>query len=112
MQVLNDAAIDNRHRLAFGKGRVERRDLTGRKVNFSVTWGKGSVGDIQLGGVDKGLAIKTQIAALLAFGAQAVVILEGIEHAVDDDQTLRACRQQAQTKPCLHCQSVRPKAAV
>ena len=53
---------------------------------------KGLVGDGELGRVDQGLAVEAEVAALLAFGAQPVVVLEGVVDAVDDRPARRRAR--------------------
>ena len=62
--------------------------------------------------MDQGLAVKTHVAALLTFGAQPFVILEGIIDAIDNHLAMGACGQQAQAQTGLHRQTVRAEAAV
>ena len=112
MQVLYDLAIDHGDPLPRRFGGRESSNLAACKVQLVGAGCEGRVGNLQLSRMDHGLAIEPHIAALLTFGAQSCLILEGVEHPVHDHLAMGAGGQKAKPKPRLHCQTVRAKAAV
>ena len=61
--------------------------------------------------MDQRLAVEPHVAPLLAFGAQAGLVAEGVVDAVHNDPPLRPRGQQAQPKARLQRQAVRPRPA-
>ncbi len=84
------------------------------RLASSISAGEGEkdrVRDLELRGMDQRLAVEAHVAALLAFRAQALFVLEGIVDAVDDGEPMGAGRKQAEAQPRLHRQTVGPVAA-
>ena len=100
MQFLDNFTIDHGDAAALGLGLMIGLDLAAGEIDLGIGGRKDLVGDGNLGGVDERLAVKTHVAALIAFGTQALVILEGVVDAVDDDAAVGLARQKAERDGC------------
>lgn len=112
MQVLDDPPVDHRHALPFALCLLEGGDLALGQRHLVLGRREGGVGDVDLRGMDQGLAVEPQVPALFAFGAQAGLVLECVVDAVDADDALRARRQQAELQAGEQRQAVGAEPAI
>ena len=91
MQALDHAAGERDDAEAGVVRRGECLDHLPRPGDLFLGVGReGLVGDRHLARVDQRLAVHAQVAALLAFGAEALAIVEVVEGAVEDGEAVGA----------------------
>ena len=84
VQVLDHAAVDGDDALAGGLGLLEGGDDAAGLLDLLGARGEGGVARLDLARVDEGLAVEAEVAALLALGEEAGLVLDVVVDAVED----------------------------
>ena len=102
MQQLHHAAVELDRALAGVLRQRERLDDGGGAFDLSRGGGEQFVADVDLTGVDQRLAVEPNVAALQAFEAEAVEILDVVVDAVEDVDAVGARGGNSAGKPSGH----------